>query len=415
MPAHAAHYATLMCPTVYWPAGTPALPGTAPLCSRKIQGSPLNWKAIEDTANEPAIMTTEILNGQPPQPADEALLKAYHDAVIKQADLYVDLAKELLKLELAIPGIYPARRRNPHPAVDRGKRQSAGAVAALGVPVSSAARLSRPTARLYPEPSADGGRIAAGDRSIVGGYGLGCGVRLNRYRLSSVVADWLAEQQDEPALEIRQRAARYQLWMFEHLQATLEQALVAHESLRRAGLDEEAARLALAVIVPHFDRRGLYHTLLKEWLPVLRESQDQTIKGAAFNRSGKISLHVGDYENAMTYLQQSLAICRAIGDRAGEETTLNNIGLVYLAQGDYATALDYLQQSLAIRRAIGDRAGLCRGLFNMGHIHRTNEEPQQALVSWVTAYRIAREIGLAEALQNLDNLAKQLGGAGLEY
>ena len=240
-------------------------------------------------------------------------------------------------------------------------------------------------------------------------------LRLNRYRLSSVVADWLAEQQDEPALEIRQRATRYQLWMFEHLQATLEQALVAHESLRRAGLDEEAARLALAVIVPHFDRRGLYHTLLKEWLPVLRESQDQTIKGAAFNRSGKISLHVGDYENAMTYLQQSLAICRAIGDRAGEETTLNNIGLVYLAQGDYATALDYLQQSLAIRRAIGDRAGLCRGLFNMGHIHRTNEEPQQALVSWVTAYRIAREIGLAEALQNLDNLAKQLGGAGLEY
>ena len=51
---------------------------------------------------------TEILNGQPPQPADEALLKAYHDAVIKQADLYVDLAKEMLKLELAIPGIYAA-------------------------------------------------------------------------------------------------------------------------------------------------------------------------------------------------------------------------------------------------------------------------------------------------------------------
>ena len=53
-------------------------------------------------------MTTEILNGRPPQPADEALIKAYHDAIIKQADLYVDLAKELLKLELAIPGIYAA-------------------------------------------------------------------------------------------------------------------------------------------------------------------------------------------------------------------------------------------------------------------------------------------------------------------
>ena len=61
---------------------------------------------------------TEILNGQPPQPADEALLKAYHDAVIKQADLYVDLAKEMLKLELAIPGIDAAALKlvtNPPP------------------------------------------------------------------------------------------------------------------------------------------------------------------------------------------------------------------------------------------------------------------------------------------------------------
>ncbi|MFO1429072.1 MAG: hypothetical protein U1F76_02855 [Candidatus Competibacteraceae bacterium] len=53
---------------------------------------------------------TEIIPGQQPQPADEALIKAYHDAVIKQADLYVDLAKELLKLELAIPGILRRRK-----------------------------------------------------------------------------------------------------------------------------------------------------------------------------------------------------------------------------------------------------------------------------------------------------------------
>lgn len=50
----------------------------------------------------------------------------------------------------------------------------------------------------------------------------------------------------------------------------------------------------------------------------------------------------------------------------------------------------------------------------MGDIHLNNREPQQALASWVEAYRIAREIGWAEALQNLDNLAKQVGGPGLE-
>jgi tetratricopeptide (TPR) repeat protein len=86
----------------------------------------------------------------------------------------------------------------------------------------------------------------------------------------------------------------------------------------------------------------------------------------------------------------------------------------FTRQSKIDATLDYLQQALAICRAIGDRMGLCRGLFNMGDIHLNNREPQQALASWVEAYRIAREIGWAEALQNLDNLAKQVGGPGLE-
>lgn len=121
------------------------------------------------------------------------------------------------------------------------------------------------------------------------------------------------------------------------------------------------------------------------------------------------------WREAQSHLEQSLAIRRTIGDRAGEGTALNNLSQIYQAQGDYATALDYLQQALAIQRALGDRAGLCATLFNIGHIYLTNKESQQALVSWVAAYRIAKEIGLAEALRNLDNLAKQLGGTGLEY
>ena len=199
------------------------------------------------------------------------------------------------------------------------------------------------------------------------------GLRINRYRLSPVVADWLAEQRDEPALEIRQRAARYQRWVFENLLENLDQALIADEALRRAGLDEDAARLALAVIVPHFDRRGLYYTLLKEWLPVLRESQDQAIRGTAFNGSGEISFYVGHYDDAMTYLQQALAIRRAIGDRTREGTTLSNISLIYHARGDYATALEYLEQALAIHRAIGGRAGEGVTLNNISLIYQAQE------------------------------------------
>jgi hypothetical protein len=48
----------------------------------------------------------EPLSGKPVSPADQALIDAYHQEPVKAAERFVDLAKELLKLELAIPGIY---------------------------------------------------------------------------------------------------------------------------------------------------------------------------------------------------------------------------------------------------------------------------------------------------------------------
>ena len=94
---------------------------------------------------------------------------------------------------------------------------------------------------------------------------------------------------------------------------------------------------------------------------------------------------------------------------SGEGTTLNDISQIYDARGDYDTALSYLQQSLAIRQEIGDVAGLCATLFNMGHIHLQNDEQQQAMQAWVTVYRLASQMNLAQVLNALENLAPQLG------
>ncbi len=50
----------------------------------------------------------------------------------------------------------------------------------------------------------------------------------------------------------------------------------------------------------------------------------------------------------------------------------------------------------------------------MGDIHLTKQEPDQAIAAFVAAYRIAKDIGYAAVFSELDNLAKQLGGTGLE-
>ena len=49
-------------------------------------------------------------------------------------------------------------------------------------------------------------------------------------------------------------------------------------------------------------------------------------------------------------------------------------------------------------------------MFNTVGIHLQNKEIQEALATWIQVYRIAKQIGLAKALNVLDNLAKEQGG-----
>ncbi len=350
------------------------------------------------------------------------------------------------------------------------------------------------------------------------------------FSLPPLVSEWLHEQGvARPEQAHWQTAARYLDYLYRNERHSVGQAIAMYQALMAAGERETADRFALDRIVGPLNRAGLYQTLLDEWLLPICVAENSQIKAEALGQTGKQYLHLGnfqtalgyleqslkisqaigdksgegttlnnisqifkargdyetalgyleqslkisqaigdksgegttlnnisqifkargdyetalgyleqslkirqaigdksgegttlnnisqiydargDYETALGYLEQSLKIRQAIGDKSGEGTTLNNISQIYDARGDYETALGYLEQSLKISQAIGDTAGLCVTLFNMGHIHWQNEEIQKALGAWVTAYRLARQTGWAQALQELEGLAGQLG------
>jgi len=172
---------------------------------------------------------------------------------------------------------------------------------------------------------------------------------------------------DNPAWT--QAAADYHLYLLRYERPTLNQAIAAHHALRRAGRHEEANRLVLDRIVGPLTRTGFYRTLLDEWLPLVRTSEEPATNSEALGQTGKLLHHIGDYE----------------------------------------TALSYLKQSLAIMQQIGDKAGLCATLFNIGHIHLQNDENQEAVDAWVTVYLLAKQMNLARVLSALANLAPELG------
>jgi len=270
------------------------------------------------------------------------------------------------------------------------------------------------------------------------------------YQIEPSLFEYLREKNllddDLPA---RNAAADYMLWLMKHERQTYSHLALTIESLRRAKRHAEADRLTLGTLIGRYTLDGRYGELLTRWLPEIRNSPDKKTQAEALGQTGKLNLHLGmfkealpylqqsldimrqigdkagegttlnnmattahaqgDYATALTYLQQSLDIRRQIGDKAGEGTTLNNISQIFKAQGDYATALTYLQQSLDICRQIGDKAGLCATLFNMGHIYMQNEQVQEAVGAWVTAYVMAKQMNLAQALKALSDLAPQLG------
>ncbi len=273
------------------------------------------------------------------------------------------------------------------------------------------------------------------------------------YQLSPLLGAWL-QTTGVPKAELRfwQDAATYQQYLFTHERHTLPQAIVTHKALQLAGEQEAANRLALDVIVGRLSMKGLYKTLLDEWLLPICDSTDAQTKAQALGQTGKQYHHLanydtaldflqqslkisqeigdksgegttlnnisqifdarGDYDSALDFLQQSLKISQEIGDKSGEGTTLNNMATTAHARGDYDTALDFLQQSLKIRQEIGDVAGLCATLFNMGHIYRQADQQGEALSAWLTVYELATKINLAQALQALEGLAGQIGLEG---
>ncbi len=216
--------------------------------------------------------------------------------------------------------------------------------------------------------------------------------------------------------EILQAAAEYLRWQLKEGQRrSWGHILATQRALARAGREEEAAQVVLEWIAGPMERAGAFQELLEEWLKPLEHFPNKKIRAVVLNLIGKQHHNLGNYQEALHYLEQALKIRREIGDRAGEGTTLNNIGLIHHNLGNYQEALHYLEQALKIRREIGDRAGEGISLFNLGHIHRALGEPDRALRCWGASFRLAKATGHGALLKALEDLARLMGGSGLEF
>ena len=124
----------------------------------------------------------------------------------------------------------------------------------------------------------------------------------------------------------------------------------------------------------------------------------------ALNRYGQCQYVLGSGTDSLNAFERALPISPTKKEKGA---TLNNISQIHDARGDYETALTFLEQSLKIQREIGDRAGMIPTLHNMAHIALQAKDPQKAVEAWSEALDLAMK---TQNAMGLFHVAKDFGG-----
>jgi predicted ATPase len=121
----------------------------------------------------------------------------------------------------------------------------------------------------------------------------------------------------------------------------------------------------------------------------------------------------GDFEQALTLLEESVTIWQELGGSLGMAEALNNLGAVAQEKGDYVKSRQYHEKSLAIRRKRGDRRAIAVSLHNLGELYLTQGDYAQARAAYEESLPLFREVGhvmgVADSLSSLGVVTEHQG------
>ena len=123
---------------------------------------------------------------------------------------------------------------------------------------------------------------------------------------------------------------------------------------------------------------------------IILEQDPQNIF-AIFNKAGALS-ELGQYEEALRYLQKSIEIDQELNDKVGLAKDYNNIGAVLSNTGNYTEALNYHKKSLEIDQELNDKVGLAKNYNNIGVVLSNTGKYSEALENFKKSLEIHQEL-----------------------
>ncbi|HEX2915846.1 MAG TPA: tetratricopeptide repeat protein [Chloroflexia bacterium] len=124
--------------------------------------------------------------------------------------------------------------------------------------------------------------------------------------------------------------------------------------------------------------------------------------------SGVVEQMKGEFEAAWTYLEEGLDLAREVNDKRSISLALNVLGNVIKNKGDHQAARVFHEESLSVRREMGDRWGIGASLANLGNLFLLEGRNLESRALFEESLIIFREIGdkenCAALLNNLGNV-----------
>ena len=199
--------------------------------------------------------------------------------------------------------------------------------------------------------------------------------------------------------------AEYGRWLA-RLDLDRENVLAASAWSVNAG-GEPALRLNCAMGTYWF-ARGLTEFGLRLATETLTRADTRARTRARANalfEAGWQCCHLGRYDDAQRWLEESLDIGRELEDARHVSKVLQPLGLASFGRGDVTAARAYLEEAVGSAKALGEKREIAAALNGLAQLHRVDSELDEAEPLYREAVQLFRELddkeGLAVGLLNL--------------
>ena len=160
---------------------------------------------------------------------------------------------------------------------------------------------------------------------------------------------------------------------------------------------------------------------LERHLQTARVVGDKAGEGQAYGNLGIAYQSLGNFHKAIEYHERYLQIAKEVRDKAGEGQAYENLGIAYQSLGSFHKAIKYHKRHLQISKELGDKAGEGRAYGNFGIAYRNLGDFYKAIEYHERRLQITKEmgdkVGEGAASGSLGNTYQSLGNfhKAIEY